>query len=157
MRGAARKLLLKEERISLTSASTRDRQAIEGKRLVQEARHELEKLERKIFQGGKSTTRQTETVLEEEAQIQAHPETPTPPPQPLLEFEQIFNVLKEATGGTSVEEVRERFRSQKNTTSRLSHLRAASETEKRKLEKRIEALSIELERQKYAEVKDAEK
>lgn len=155
MRGAARKLLLKEERISLTSASTRDRQAIEGKRLVQEARHELEKLERKIFQGGKSITRQTETVLEEETQAQ--PDTPTPPPQPFLEFEQVFTVLKDATGGTSVEEIRERFKSQKNTTSRLSHLRITSEAEKRKLEKRVEALSIELERQKYAEVKDTQK
>lgn len=96
MRNAARKMLLKEEKLSLSAASQRDRQAMEGKRLVQEARHELEKLERRIFLGGKPATRQTDTNAEEEQPTQI--ETPTPPPQPFAEYLDIFQNLKNVTG-----------------------------------------------------------
>lgn len=97
MRNAARKMLLKEEKVSLSAAASRDRQAMEGKRLVQEARHELEKLERRIFLGGKpAVTRQTDTTAEEEQPTQQ--ETPTPPPQPFAEYLEIFENLKEVTG-----------------------------------------------------------
>lgn len=95
MRSAARKMLLKEEKLSLSAASLRDRQAMESKRLVQEAKHELEKLERKIFLGGKSATRQA-AGADEEAPTQQ--ETPSPPPQPYGDFLEIFDNLKEVTG-----------------------------------------------------------
>lgn len=156
MRNAARKMLLKEEKLSLSAASLRDRQAIEGKRLLQEAKHELEKLERRIFLCGKSNqTRQTDTNVEEEQPTQM--ETPTPPPQPFAEYLDVFDNLKNVTGGTTVKDVLERFYSQKTTTSRLMHLRETNESEKNKLEKRLEMLTVELDKYKYSEARDSEK
>lgn len=50
-------MLSKEERVALRSANTREKQAVDGKRLVSERKQDLERLEKKIFQGGKLASR----------------------------------------------------------------------------------------------------
>lgn len=149
-------MLLKEEKLSLSAASLRDRQAIEGKRLLQEAKQELEKLERRIFLGGKpSQTRQTDANVEEEQPTQI--ETPSPSPQPFAEYLIVFDNLRNVTGGNNVKEVLDRFYAQRATTTRLMHLRQANEMDKNKLEKRLEILISELDKYKYTEMRDSEK
>lgn len=59
-------------------------------------------------------------------------------------------------GAISTEEVLERFSSQKDTLARLMLLRKTNEAEKTRLEKRRDMLAMQLERYKYAEVKDTE-
>lgn len=49
------------------------------------------------------------------------------------------------------------FYAQRATTGRLTHLRQANESDKNKLEKRLEMLTTELDKYKYSEVKDTEK
>ncbi|KAK9679861.1 hypothetical protein QE152_g39660 [Popillia japonica] len=150
MRAIAKNLLLKEERDAVKSATNRERQATEGKRLIIERKQELEKLEKKIFHTGKTTIRPD--VDGDESNIQ----TPTPPLCPKEELNQAFETLKDATGGNTIDEVLERFTAQKETTGRLSQLRVSGEEHKVKLEKKFDNLSAQLESLKFAEVKDAE-
>lgn len=151
LRGVARNVLMKEERLALSSANTRDRQATDGQKLVMEKKQDLEKLEKRIFQGGKLQIARPETEVTDEMI-----DSPSPPPQPVDVLSEIFETLKIVTGSVSVNEVLERFKSQKDTFSRLCHLRKAGEDDKHKLEKQMERLTVELETQKYAEAKDAE-
>lgn len=134
----------------MKSASIRERQATEGKRLVVERKQELEKLEKKIFQSGRMPVRpDTEG---DESNVQ----TPTSLLCPREEFDQTFETLKDATGGNTIDEVLERFINQKETTNRLSQLRISGEEQKVKLEKKFDHLSAQLESLKFAEVKEAE-
>lgn len=149
MRGIARNILLQEEKGAVKSAATRERQAAEGKRLIVERRQELEKLEKKIFQTGKTPIR-PETEGDES---NAH--TPTPPLYPKEDMNS-FETLKEATGGSTIDEVLERFYVQKETSARLSQLRTSGEEQKGKLEKKNDNLTSQLESLKFAEVKEAE-
>ncbi|XP_018574503.1 shootin-1, partial [Anoplophora glabripennis] len=154
MRNIARGNLLKEERAANSAANLREKEATEGKRLVNERKIELERLERRIFQGGKILPRP-----EPEGAEDAAPEdekSPTPP-HPVETLAQAFEVLKQATGGTSSQEVLERFKSQKDTEERLMLLRKKAEEDKHKLEKKTEVLKQKLDSYKYAEVKDAER
>ncbi|KRT80985.1 hypothetical protein AMK59_5436, partial [Oryctes borbonicus] len=146
MRVVARNLLLREEREAIKSATNRERQAAEGKRLIVERKQELEKLEKKIFLTAKTPIRPD--IEGEESNIQ----TPTSPKE---ELDQTFETLKEATGGNTIDEVLERFVTQKESTNRLSQLRVSGEEQKVKLEKKMDNLTAQLESLKFAEVKDA--
>lgn len=50
LRSIARGVLLKEERAALSKSAARDRRTIEGRRIVEKQREQLEKLERRFFQ-----------------------------------------------------------------------------------------------------------
>nr|XP_022904748.1 coiled-coil domain-containing protein 151 [Onthophagus taurus] len=153
MRAIARNNLQKEEKDALKAAKEREKQAVDGKRLIMERKQELEKLEKKIFQSGKMQTLRPETDGEDSNFMQ----TPTPPIlDPLEEFRDDFETLKEATGGTTIDDVLERFLAQKDTSIRLNSLRKSGEENKRKLEVKQDNLNAQLESLQFAEVKDAE-
>lgn len=61
------------------------------------------------------------------------------------------------SGGTSTQEVLDKFQAQKQTQNRLNELRNKSETDKRTIEKRIESLRAKLDEYKYSESRDADK
>ncbi|XP_057665663.1 outer dynein arm-docking complex subunit 3 [Diorhabda carinulata] len=154
MRSHARSILLKEEKSVNEAALKREKEAAEGRRLVNERRLELERLEKKIFQGGKLPIRPEPEGAED---AQDEEKCPPLPPHPVEVMTQSFEILKKATGGTSTEEVLERFKSQKETDEKLLLLRGKAEEEKRILEKKMESMNIKLESFKYAEAKDAER
>lgn len=92
MRGVARGHLLKEEKRALSSANARERQIIEGKRLVFSRKQELEYLEKRIFQAGKIPNIRTENVDElGEDEVES-------PPEPFDALGHAFDVLKQTTG-----------------------------------------------------------
>ncbi|CAG9857003.1 unnamed protein product [Phyllotreta striolata] len=153
MKNAARSVLLKEERSANEAAQTREQELIEGRRLVNERKAELEMLEKKIFQGGKLPIRPEPEGAEEAPEEEKCPT----PPHPFEVISQAFEVLKKATGGTSTEEVFERFTTQKEAEEKLMHLRTKAEGEKKLLEKRLENLHKKLDSFRYAEAKDAER
>nr|CAI5817533.1 unnamed protein product [Callosobruchus analis] len=153
-RDHSRLVLSKEERAANAAAARRESEAAEGRRLVGERKAELERLERRIFQGGRLPQR-PEPEGAEEGEL---PPAVTPPQQhPVEEAAEQFEVLKRATGGTTTEEVLERFKSQKDTKQRMMVLRKKSEDEKQKLTKKLQYLRNKYDSYKYAEVKEAEK
>ncbi|KAJ8917182.1 hypothetical protein NQ315_012674 [Exocentrus adspersus] len=156
MRGIARGHLLKEERAANSAANLREKEATEGKRLVNERKIELERLERRIFQGGRLQPRPEPEGAETDDAVQDEERSVTPP-HPVETLAQAFEILKQATGGTNSQEVLERFKAQKETEERLMLLRKNSEDVKHKLETKMEALRQKLDSYKYAEVKDAER
>lgn len=155
MRAAARGTLLQEERAALSSALAREKEAAEGKQLVEQCREELERLEKQIFHIGKTTTKpngdeqpdETAAHAESAEEAEAHP---------LVALNETFQLLKQATGGASTSEVLSKFKMQKNTLERLVLLRAQNEEEKRKKEMRKRNLEVQLEKLKYLEAKDME-
>ncbi|XP_028149342.1 tropomyosin-1, isoforms 33/34 [Diabrotica virgifera virgifera] len=153
MRSLARGILLKEEKSVNDSVLRREKEAAEGRRLVNERKQELERLEKKIFLGGKLPVRPEPEGAED---AQDEEKCPTPP-HPVEVMSQAFEILKQATGGTSTEEVLERYKSQKETDEKLMHLRTKTEEEKKKLERKMEALNAKLDSFKYAEAKEAER
>ncbi|KAK4882934.1 hypothetical protein RN001_006253 [Aquatica leii] len=153
MRGRARSALIQQEKGALNAAKARDQQETEGKQLVQSGKQELEKLERRIFQSGKTLVR---AEAAEAIEINVIQEVSSATPQSEDRVVDIFEDLKQITGAVSTEEVVERFRAQKETDIRLNSLRDNSEIEKRQLEKNKEGLTTEHEQYKYAEAKDAE-
>lgn len=159
MRTIARKKLLREEKSTQQLAHKRDKEANEGKRLVNERKNELERLERRLFQYGKLSSARPEPEGAEDGgnvgDEDAKPETP--PPHPFDTICEQFDVLKEATGASSAEEVLERFNSQKDTKDRLIELRNNREEEKKELEIKVDEFNRKLDAFKYAEVKEAER
>ncbi|VEN58715.1 unnamed protein product [Callosobruchus maculatus] len=158
-RDQCRQALSREERAANAAAARRESEAAQGRRLVGERRAELERLERRIFQGGRLPPRPQPEGAEEGEPPPPPPGTPPPPHphHPVREAAERFEVLKRATGGTTTEEVLERFKSQKDTKQRMMVLRKKSEDEKQKLTKKLEYLRNKFESYKYAEVKEAEK
>ncbi|XP_074029145.1 coiled-coil domain containing protein 151 [Leptinotarsa decemlineata] len=154
MRCIARGNLLKEEKTVNCAAASREKEATEGRRLVNERKTELERLEKKIFQNGKIPLRPEPEGAEDT--VPENDKSPTPP-HPVESMSQAFEILKHATGGTSTEDVLKRFESQKKTEQRLTFLRSKGEEEKRKLENILENLGRKLDSFKYVEVKDAER
>ncbi|XP_063907238.1 uveal autoantigen with coiled-coil domains and ankyrin repeats [Zophobas morio] len=155
-RGTARNHLLREEKLATAKANSRDRQTSEGRRLVTKRRQELELLEKRIFQVTKSNPRPSTGTAEDvqTATDDEIPETPSPPENVLS---RAFEVLKQATGASSTEQVLQKFSAQRDTLERLIMLREKAEEEKMTLEKELEDLTSELEFYKYAEVKDSER
>lgn len=97
MRAGARGTLLQEERTASTSAAARDRQALEGKQLVEHCREELERLEKQIFQVGKTPAKQEADEQAEEGNAHAESQE-EPEPHPLEALNEVFQLLKQATG-----------------------------------------------------------
>lgn len=92
MRNTARHNLLQEERSANTIAIQKEKEATEGKRLVHERKLELERLERKIFQTGKITSRPEPEGAEDN--VEENPSIG----HPVEALAQQFEVLKKATG-----------------------------------------------------------
>lgn len=92
MRQAARQHLLQEENAANAAANQRLKEAQEGRRLVNERKLELERLERRIFQTGKLPSRP-----EPEGAEDTDDKSP-PPPHPVEIMAQEFEILKKATG-----------------------------------------------------------
>lgn len=97
MRSSARGTLLQEERVALSSAAARDRQAVEGKQLVEHCKEELEELEKHMFQVGKAPTKQDAEEQTEEGVGHAD-SVEEPEPHPLEVLSETFQMLKQATG-----------------------------------------------------------
>ncbi|CAH0552947.1 unnamed protein product [Brassicogethes aeneus] len=154
MKTSARKKLHQEEKIIASYAYQREKEVMEGKKLINDNKQELEKLEKRIYQGGKLLARPEPENVEEGVQEEEKPETP---PHQCKALAQDFEILNAATGSTSIEEVLHRFRSQKETNDRLMMLRVQSENDKRRLERQKAAFDSQLEAFRYAEVKDAER
>lgn len=95
MRNIARGHLLKEERAANSAANLREKEATEGKRLVNDRKIELERLERRIFQGGKIIPRPEPEGAEDAA---AEEEKSPTPPHPVETLARVFEILKQATG-----------------------------------------------------------
>ncbi|XP_076258102.1 coiled-coil domain containing protein 151 isoform X2 [Rhynchophorus ferrugineus] len=152
-RGKARGNLLREEKQASSAANQREGEAAQGRKLVSERKNELEKLEKRLFLIGKLPPR----PVPEGAEADVEEDSLSPVPHPVEVKAQEFDLLKKATGGTSTQEVLERFQGQRETEQRLNELRTKSENEKRRLEKNLEALKNKLEGYKYSEVKEAEK
>lgn len=82
-------------------AHKREKEATEGKRLVNEGKQELERLERRLFQIGKVSAVRPEPEGAEDGggvggDEDVKPETP--PPHPFDHICEQFEVLKQATG-----------------------------------------------------------
>uniref|UniRef100_A0AAR5PMT6 Uncharacterized protein n=1 Tax=Dendroctonus ponderosae TaxID=77166 RepID=A0AAR5PMT6_DENPD len=152
-RGQARGILLKEERLAAAAANQRDQEAAEGRRLVSERKVELEKLEKRLFLRGRLPARPEP----EGAEADVEEEKSETPPHPVELKSQEFELLKRATGGTSTQEVLDKFQAQKQTQNRLNELRNKSEKDKRMIEKQIESLRAKLDEYKYSESRDADK
>ncbi|XP_066259963.1 outer dynein arm-docking complex subunit 3-like [Euwallacea similis] len=153
-KGRARGNLLKEEKLASSGANERELAATEGRRLVNERKSELEKLERRLFITGKLSVRPEPEGAE--ADVEDDSKSPTPP-HPVENKAQELEFLKRATGGTTTQEVLERFQGQKETEKRLNELRDQLETEKKNIEKNMETLRLKLEGYKYSESREAEK
>lgn len=178
MRDTTKVALLRQEHAAHVSAKSRDRQAFEFRRQVEERKTELEKLERKLFATGN-----TENKSNQDRQTY---QFKFPPGKPLLhhgsvdslnggdplgagakstpvrkdstaraeeattEMEQLFKQLMEMTGATTAPEVLERFLGQKESSSRLAYLRTVTEGEKKRLEQQRALLSGQLEAHKFS-------
>lgn len=155
-RSKARSHLLREEKSAMIIANSRERQTLEGRRLVNFRKQELEFLEKKMIEAQKLQT-QSETLGENDVQTNEEDEISDVPQPPEEVLEQAFEVLKKATGATNADEVLEKFSAQKDTFNRLVLLRQEAEDQKKKLEKDLEQLNTKLEYYKYAEAKETEK
>lgn len=155
-RSKARGHLFREEKSALLIANSRERQTLEGRRLVNSRKQELEFLEKKMIEAQKVQT-QSETLGENDVQTNEEDEISDAPQPPQEVLEQAFEVLKKATGATNADEVLEKFSAQKDTFNRLVLLRQEAEDKKKKLEKEVEQLNAKLEYYKYAEAKETEK
>ncbi|CAG9815572.1 unnamed protein product, partial [Phaedon cochleariae] len=151
MRSIARANLLREEKEVNKIMAEREREAAEGRKLVNERKIELERLERKLFQGGRIPAR----LEPQGAEDTAADEKSLTPPHPVESMAQKFEILKKATGGTSADDILDKFKSQRETQEKLAFLRTKAESEKIKLEAKLESLKIKLDSFKYAEVQDA--
>ncbi|XP_030756347.1 uncharacterized protein LOC115882426 [Sitophilus oryzae] len=152
-RGKARGNLLREEKIASSAANQREAEAAQGRRLVSERKNELEKLEKRLFLSGKLPPR----PVPEGAEADGEDDGSTPLQHPVEAIAQEFEQLKKATGGSTSQEVLERFQAQRDTQERLNELRQKSENEKKTMEKTVETLKNKLEGYKYSEVKEAER
>ncbi|XP_047525347.1 putative golgin subfamily A member 6-like protein 3 isoform X2 [Pieris napi] len=112
----------------------------------EERRRELEKLEKRIFPPAVRPVRQESTGSMEEPMAEEI--------SPAQQMEDIFQKLMKLTGVTEPEQVFDRFRGQRETSTRLGYLQQTTEQEKLRLEETQTALMAELEGYKFASVKD---
>ncbi|XP_044757883.1 centrosomal protein of 55 kDa [Coccinella septempunctata] len=156
LKNNARRILLQEERDSFKIAKQREKQLEEGRLLVSARRTELESLEKKIYQTGKLTARPEPEGAEEATNLNDEDRSDSML-CPLEVLEKTFEKLKAATGAPTAEKTLEKFSNQRDTLKRLETLKAKAETEKEKLEKKVERRTAELEYLKYAQVKEADR
>ncbi|XP_017782428.1 PREDICTED: coiled-coil domain-containing protein 151 [Nicrophorus vespilloides] len=152
LRTLARNALIQEEKNVVEAGSLRERQATEGRRLLEERRHDLEQLEKRFYHGKP----QIRTDPDEECPKET--ETPESMDQdPIDYYKEIFEVLKDVTGGSTIDEVLDKFRAQKETQEQLASLRRCSEEEKKRLEQVQDSYVVELEHWKFVESKDIQR
>lgn len=160
MRDATKLILQRQEQSANSSTRARDRQAADFRRLVEERKIELERLERKIFSTGKTLAHQDSIGSssgdhltgnrgdQDDLSARKHDER--------NELEIAFKKIMEATGATIPNEVLTRFLSQREATTRLNYLRTTTESEKKYLEGQKELLNSQLETFKFADIKEKE-
>ncbi|KAL3277189.1 hypothetical protein HHI36_012540 [Cryptolaemus montrouzieri] len=181
MRNNAKKILIQEEKETLDAVKQREKQIDQGKHLVSARKAELESLEKKIYLSGKISARPEPEGAEEMAN-QNDDDKSDSTMCPIVVLEKSFEKLKTATGkhrsflyyeretiivvfiqislsagAPTAEKTLEKFSIQKDTLNRLEDLRKKAEAEKGILEKKVERKTAELEYQKYAQVKEAER
>lgn len=162
MRDAAKIILQRQEQQAHLSQKTRERQALDFRKQVEQRKMELERIGRKLFFEGKTTLVHQDSIGSSSGdQHTAKTENGEDDPNSQLEsdtsdMDNLFKLLMEVTGATSPHEVLERFSSQKESASRLNYLRNAAETEKNNLEAQREQLTKELEASKFSDVKESE-
>ncbi|GLG99741.1 Uncharacterized protein GBIM_06138 [Gryllus bimaculatus] len=153
LRDMTKGTLMKQEIMALNAGKNRDRQLVEFRARVEDRKHELERLERRIFPSARALVHQDSASSSEVTQSMAE-ESATAKTTSMLEA--AFNKLKEATGETEIDEVLQRFLSQRETMSRLAYLRTITEKEKKDLEMKKDFMVDELEAFKFAASKDKE-
>lgn len=164
MRDGTKVVLLRQEHAAHVSTKTRDRQAFDFRRQVEERKVELERLERKLFSTGKPTSLvhqpgSVESLSGEQqsgAKRTVRQDTNEVAQEMTAEMEGQFKRLMEVTGATTPLEVLDRFIAQKESTTRLNYLRTVTEGEKKHLEMQREVLMQTLETTKFADVKETE-
>lgn len=160
MRDSAKVILLRQEQQANLSQKTRERQAMEFRKLVEQRKLELERIGRKLFFEGKSLHHQDSIVSSTGDQHTAKTEVDEDENSQLKtttnDMEDLFKNLMAVTGATSPHEVFERFSAQKESALRLNYLRTAAEAEKGSLENLRESLTKELESSKFTDVKERE-
>lgn len=160
MRDATKVILQRQEQSANCSTRARDRQAADFRRLVEERKVELERLERKIFSTGKTLAHQdsigsssgdqhTGNHADQDDSISLSKDGRN-------ELEVAFKKIMEATGATFPNEVLTRFVSQQEATTRLNYLRTTTESEKKYLESQKDLLNSQLEEFKFADIKEKE-
>ncbi|XP_065366566.1 NF-kappa-B essential modulator [Calliphora vicina] len=160
MRDSAKVILLRQEQQANLSQKTRERQAMEFRKLVEQRKLELERIGRKLFFEGKTLHHQdsigSSTGDQHTGKTEADEDENSQLKNVTSDMEELFKNLMEVTGATSPHEVFERFSSQKESALRLNYLRTAAEAEKGSLECLREALTKELESSKFSDVKERE-
>ncbi|XP_058976657.1 golgin subfamily A member 6-like protein 7 [Musca domestica] len=160
MRDSAKVILQRQEHQANISQKTRERQAMEFRKLVEQRKMELERIGRKLFFEGKTLHHQDSIGSSSGEPHTGKPEAEEDENSQLKNvtggMEELFKNLMEVSGATSPHEVFERFSSQKESALRLNYLRAAAEAEKNSLEQLRENLTKELESSKFSDVKEKE-
>lgn len=159
MRDATKMILQRQEQSAHGATKSRERQSLDFRKLVEERKMELERLERKVFSSGKTLVHQesTASISEEHRADKSQPDDPndlTKRTTTVMELQ--FKKLMEATGATGASEVLSRYLTQREATTRLNYLRNTAETEKKHLEVQRELLNSQLEEFKFADIKEGE-
>lgn len=151
MRDSTKSVLSKQEQTTISSNKSRERQAGEFRRQVEERKAELERLERKIFATGAKIIHQESgassgKIDDEDAIIRDNKAT----------MESNFKKLMTATGVTVSHELVDRFLAQREASARLTYLRNVTEHEKKRLESQREQMTQQLDVFKFSDNRESE-
>lgn len=151
MRDTTKSILSKQEQTTISSNKTRDRQAQEFRRQVEERKSELERLERKIFATGTKIIHQESgassgRIDDDDALARDNKAT----------MEVNFKKLMTATGVTVSYELVDRFLAQREASARLTYLRNVTENDKKQLESQREVMTQQLDVFKFSDNRESE-
>ena len=151
MRDSTKSVLSKQEQTTIASNKSRERQAAEFRRQVDERKSELERLERKIFATGTKIIHQESgassgKIDDEDAIIRDNKAT----------MEANFKKLMVVTGVTVSHELVDRFLAQREASARLTYLRNVTEHEKKRLESQREQMTQQLDVFKFSDNRESE-
>lgn len=152
MRDSTKSVLSKQEQTTIASNKSRERQAHEFRRQVEERKAELERLERKIFSTGTKIVHQESgasgsgKIDDEDAIMRENKAS----------LEANFKRLMVATGVTVSHELTDRFLAQREASARLTFLRNVTEHEKKRLESQREQMTQQLDVFKFSDNRESE-
>lgn len=152
MRDSTKSVLSKQEQTTIASNKSRERQAQEFRRQVEERKAELERLERKIFATGTKIVHQESgasgsgKIDDEDAIMRENKAT----------MEANFKRIMVATGVTVSNELIDRFLAQREASARLTFLRNVTEHEKKRLESQREQMTQQLDVFKFSDNRESE-
>ncbi|CAO1412563.1 unnamed protein product [Diamesa serratosioi] len=151
MRDTTKSILSKQEQTTISSSKTRDRQAQEFRRQVEERKSELERLERKIFATGTKIIHQESgassgRIDDDDALARDNKAT----------MDAKFKKLMTATGVTVSHELVDRFLAQREASARLTYLRNVTENDKKQLESQREVMTQQLDVFKFSDNRESE-